>query len=105
MIQWLLITTAWIWGVKAIHTHPFIFWKQANFVEHHLGKIISKPMFRCPVCMSSVWGTYFFWYSDQSGIMNWIVFVIALAGIQFLIVEYLYPENESDILEEQEKKS
>lgn len=105
MIEQICIVTLWIWGIKAIHTHPFIFWKQGAWLDKKLPRYIVKPLFRCPVCMSSVHGTYFFLYFDMSGIMNWIVFLITLAGIQFLIVAFLYPEHESEILEEEQKKS
>lgn len=95
MIEHLFLTVAWIWGIKAITSEPFIFWKQAEYIESKIGIWLSRPFFRCPVCMPSVWGTYFFFYYDQVGIMNWVTFVICLSGINYLIVEYLYPENKS----------
>jgi hypothetical protein len=103
MIEWLLIGTAWIWGIKAVSTHPFIFWKFANNIEYLAGKWICKPLFRCPVCMASLHGTLIFAVSGQS-VYLWPVYVIALAGIQFLLIEYLYPED-VDTLEEEKEKS
>lgn len=102
MIEWLLIGTAWIWGIKAITTYPFIFYKQANFVERYAGKWICKPLFRCPVCMASFWGSFIFAISGLT-VYYWPVYVIALAGIQFLLIEYLYPEDVESIQEEKEK--
>lgn len=102
MIQWLLIGTAWIWGIKAITSHPFIFYKIANDIEYHAGKWICKPLFRCPVCMASLQGSFIFAVSGLN-IYYWPVYIIALAGIQFLLIEFLYPENVEDIQEE--KKS
>lgn len=93
MIEQLLIVTAWIWGVKAIFTDPFIFWKVGKWMDENVYNLISKPLIRCPVCMSSIHGTYFFLYFDNNGIMNWALFVISLAGISFLIKEFLYPEE------------
>lgn len=106
MIEWLLVGTAWIWGIKAITTHPFIFWRLANNIEHFGGKWICKPLFRCPVCMSSFQGTVLFAFSGLP-IYLWPVYIIALAGIQFLLIEYLYPENveDSEVPKEEQKKS
>lgn len=102
MIEWLIIGSAWIWGIKAITTHPFIFYKQANWIEFHAGKWICKPLFRCPVCMTSFWGSFIFAISGLN-IYLWPIYIIALAGIQFLIIEFLYPED-VDTLEEEQKK-
>ena len=103
MIEWLLITIAWIWGIRAIFTKPFIFWQTGDWMDNNLPRAVVKPLIRCPVCMPSIWGTYMFLYSDQIGIMNWIIFVISLAGINFLLIEFLYPENNVEILEEDQK--
>lgn len=104
MIHWLLITTLWIWGIKAIFTYPFIFWKQGDWLDSNLPRYLVKPLISCPVCMPSIHGTCMFLYSDQTGVMNWIIFVIALAGINYLIVEFLYPENNVEILETEQEK-
>ena len=92
MIEWLLIGTAWIWGFKAIFEHPFIFWKIGSFIEESLPRWLYKPLLRCPVCMSSIHGTFIFYFSNVS-IYHYPIFIIALAGISYLIVEFLYPEN------------
>lgn len=105
MIQWIILTVAFIWGFHALFEYPFILWKQGIWLDKKLPKFIKKPLYRCPVCMASFWGTYFFLYSDQTGVMNWILFVFAVCGINFLIVEFLYPSNEPEILEEEQKKS
>lgn len=93
MTEQLIIVTAWIWGVKAVFTDPFILHKQGEWLDKKLPSWIRKPLFRCPVCMSSVWGTYFYFYFDHAGIMDWIIFVFALAGISYLLKEFLYPEE------------
>lgn len=103
MIEQLVITSAFIWGIKAVTEYPFIFYKQANWINSVLPIWVVKPIYKCPVCMSSVHGTYFFFYFDQSGLLNWVIFVFALCGIQYLIVEFLYPEY-VEISEEEQKK-
>lgn len=103
MIEHLAIATFFIWGIKAVTEYPFIFYKQANWLNSVLPVWVAKPIYKCPVCMSSVWGTYFFLYSDQRGLINWVIFVFALCGINYLIVEFLYP-NHVEISEEEQKK-
>ena len=102
MIEHLIITVAFIWGVHAIFEYPFLLCKQGEFIDRYLYKWIRKPLYRCPVCMSSIHGTYFYLYFDGQTIMGWIVFVFAVCGINFLIVEFLYPNN-VEISEEQQK--
>lgn len=102
MIEWLLIGTAWIWGIKAITTHPFIFYKIANDIEQLAGKWICKPLFRCPVCMPSIQGSFLFLISQQN-IFHYPIYIIALSGIQFLIIEFLYPEDVEDIPEKEKQ--
>lgn len=104
MIQYIFITVLWIWGLRAVCSYPFIFYKIADNLEVRLKRWLSKPLFLCPVCMSSIWGTYFFFYFDQSGIMNLITFIMAVAGVNYLIIEYLYPGNDVEISEKEQKK-
>lgn len=94
MIEQMFIGIAWIWGVKAIFTEPFIFYKQGNWMENKLPKWFCKPLFRCSVCMASFWGTIFYFGYGNHLILGWIVFCISIAGINFLIIEFLYPEDE-----------
>ena len=103
MIESIVITVLVIWGIKGITSWPFIFYKIADNLEVRLPSWIIKPLFGCPVCMSSVWGTYFFFYFDYIGVMNLIVFVLSVAGVNYLLHEFFYPGN-SEITEEEQKK-
>lgn len=103
MIESICITVLFIWGLRGVTIYPFIFHKIADNLEVRLGRFICKPLFLCPVCMSSVWGAYFFFYFDQSGVMNLIVFIMAVAGVNYLLYEFFYPGN-SEITEEEQKK-
>lgn len=102
MIEWIFLGTFWIWGFKAIFEHPFIFWKAGLYLENKLPRWLYKPLLRCPVCMSSIHGTFIFLYSQES-IYYYPVFIISLAGISYLLVEFLYPQNVENIQEEKKQ--
>ena len=104
MIHNIIVTALVIWGVRGITSWPFIFWKIADNLEVRLPSWITKPLFGCPVCMSSVYGTYFFFYFDQTGVMNLIVFILSIAGINYLLYEFFYPGN-PEVSEQEQKKS
>lgn len=45
---------------------------------------IVKPLYDCVPCMSSVWGSIFYWFSrlhEQNGFWFWPVHVICLCGL------------------------
>jgi hypothetical protein len=49
--------------------------------------------------MPSLHGSFLFLVSQQN-IFHYPIYIIALSGIQFLIIEFLYPEDVEDIQEE-----
>ena len=61
-----------------------------------------KPLYACPKCMSSVWGTIGYLYLLNIGHTNyglytaihWIIWVFALTGAIHLIMEYKPKEFE-----------
>lgn len=68
---------------------PEVFYFIRKYAEKILPKFFHKPFFLCPVCMSSVYGSLFYW-SDigiHSHVINsltlvyWFVFCVVTAGI------------------------
>ena len=49
------------------------------------GAVIAKPIIRCVVCMSSGYGTIFYFLFTNRNLLLWPVFVIALAGLNHII--------------------
>lgn len=60
-------------------------------------KFFHKPLFNCPVCMSSVYGSLFYWSNIEihHAIINsytmiiWVVFCVAVAGLSRLLTKII----------------
>ena len=82
------VTLAFIWGLNYACRSGEIFGDPADWMRAHAPKWINTPLFDCPYCMSSVWGTIFFviflwglpWYL-------WVIFCFCLTGLGHLIKE------------------
>lgn len=48
---------------------------------------ILKPLFDCPACMASVWGTVYYFTIGSS--LPYLVFIFALSGLNWLITMYM----------------
>jgi hypothetical protein len=53
------------------------------FPKH--GATISKPIIRCVICMSSIYGTVFYFLFTDKNLFIWPIFVISLAGLNHII--------------------
>ncbi len=69
-------------------------WFLSHYSKKLIGEFWSKPLFTCNVCMSSFWGTVFYIVIVQKAqtdiawiTINWIIFIIALTGINRIIHE------------------
>lgn len=80
------LCVAWIWGFNYTFKPGEIFGDIGDWMRDTFQDRISKPLFDCPFCMSSVHGTAFFvvflwgypWYL-------WIIFCFSLTGLSALI--------------------
>lgn len=91
---YLFIGVFWIWGINCLFSYGYIFEPIGMILERLIGSWACKPIFHCPPCMSSLHGTaIFFIFVD----LHWhysFLFVVCLTGINFIIKEYLYPEEQ-----------
>lgn len=84
----MFVTLAFIWGLNYACRSGEIFGDPADWMRAHAPKWINTPLFDCPYCMASVWGTIFFvvflwglpWYL-------WVIFCFCLTGLGHLIKE------------------
>ena len=51
-------------------------------------RFLFKPLFVCPPCMSSIWGTIGFFFNDYP-IYYLPVYVFALCGAIYLIIQFM----------------
>lgn len=64
-----------------------ILWFIAYFGDKILPYWITKPLYNCPICMSSIWGLWYWAYypPEENQIKFWIFYTLALAGMNWLI--------------------
>ena len=85
-IELLLITSLWIWGV-----HGFFQLSGLSEGLNWLPSKITKPLWDCPPCQSSVHGTISFaLFHHDINLFLWPVFVFCLCGLNYIIKEHLY---------------
>lgn len=61
-------------GIKVASGPDMIFNGVSNFVEKRIGKYWSKPIFGCPACMSSFWGSIVYWSIVRSISIDFFVY-------------------------------
>lgn len=73
--------------------HPLRRWLNARRISSY----ISKPLYGCPPCMASVWGSlvWFFFGIDFLSI-QWPLFVLATSGLTYLLI-YNFPYHDDSI--------
>lgn len=93
----LVVSSLWIWGFHCVFKPRFIGFN-ALFVLFGISWYRSyrgyfmKPIASCPACMASVHGILMaIWL--QMSIQQLPVFLIALCGLNFIIIEVLYGEK------------
>lgn len=98
MIQVFLITSLFIFGLKASLQEGMIFEKIGHLLDDFFYAkqrrfAIARPLYDCVACMASVYGTISYWwvlypYNESSFVvytLNWIIWVFALSGFNYII--------------------
>lgn len=64
-----------------------ILWWIAYYGDRLLPYWATKPLYNCPICMSSIWGLWYWRFHpwEQSQISYWIFYTLGLAGMCWLI--------------------
>lgn len=91
----IVINALWVWGFHVAHSPGMILGGFGDELDEIFGKWWSKPIHRCPTCMSSVHGTIFFILTTLRSLslqdlsawicFDWLVFVVALSGLNWLV--------------------
>lgn len=93
MILHLLINALAIIGLHVATWNEMIFARPAAWLENRLPYWYTKPLFNCPTCMASVWGTTYFAIYKPAGWLHYPVYILALAAIATFLTKLL-PEDE-----------
>jgi hypothetical protein len=69
-----------------------LYWMRKISIET-IGEYWSKPLFICPPCMASVWGTIV-WFMAGGSLVLWPFYILSLSGLVTLINSYIYGTNQ-----------
>ncbi len=76
--------------LKSCPVHKNILWFIKFYGDKILPEYWTRPIYSCVVCMSSLWGSIlYFTFTDHYNIIQWLVSVVALAGLNRLLKSYL----------------
>lgn len=83
----LILTFLWCYGVRTLFSEGFLLERVGDWAWEK-SEFISKPLFQCPPCQSSIHGTiaYFIFFD---GFLLWIPFCICLCGLNYLALKLL----------------
>lgn len=59
-----------------------------DFFHKTLPVFIQKPLYDCPPCMSSIWGTTI-WFASGGDFIFWVPFCLALCGLLKILAHNL----------------
>ncbi len=86
----LFIGALLIVGVWTCFDKKMIFGRLGDWMSRLLPKWVTMPLYDCPMCMASVWGTTFWFLSGGEVSRWWPIYVLALCGfLKLIAVEFL----------------
>lgn len=88
----LFINMLLIIGLNKTTAEGMVFESLGNVVRETVGEFWSKPIVSCAPCMASVHGTWFFFAFLTQPLWMWPVYVLALSGLNYLVVKNLDKE-------------
>lgn len=96
-VIWILLTSFWCWGFHNAFEDGQILYKVHVWLSHWVPYNLLKPLISCPICMTSVHGTFWYWYSqDNYSFLTWIMFIVASSGLNYVIYN-LFPHSEINV--------
>ena len=93
-----------IMGVHIVFYRPMVMAPIKDKIEYWLIRVsnpgiannLMKPLFNCPVCMSSVYGSAYYWFVIRVNAIDWILYLIMLAGLIFFMMLLAYNDPRND---------
>lgn len=88
---WLRIAVAipFIIGIYTLFLPDMILGWLGKIFDRRLPEELQKPIYACPPCMSSVWGSVIWFGFGGSVELLWVVFCLALCGLLKILAHNL----------------
>lgn len=83
-----LINILVIFGIYVIFSERMLLSPVREYLVARINKKYLKPFILCPPCMSSIWGTVGFFFTDYP-IWGLPIYVLSLCGAIYLIIEFI----------------
>ena len=84
----LVVASLIIFGIWGAFGPKMIFGWLGDILEKRVPDALNKPIWSCPPCMASVWGSIY-WFS-VGGRVEWVLpFVLALSGFNRIVASNL----------------
>lgn len=91
-LTWILLTSFWCWGFHNAFEEGQIFGKIGDYLRDNIVDFWLKPLLTCPICMSSIHGTIWYFISQpEYSFTSWIMFIVAASGINYVIYNLFQP--------------
>lgn len=88
-----ITTVLVIWGIHCVLSPRFVFGWIGEKIKSTVGEYWSKPIYSCPACMSSIYGVLASIYF-RVNFLDAPLFILAVCGLNFILIEFLYPSHE-----------
>ena len=95
-IIWVFLVAAWCWGFMNAFQEGQIFGGPGKIIRKTFHEYLQKPTIGCPKCMPSIHGTIWYFLCVNQGFLLWILFIVAVSGINTVIVNALAEDEEDD---------
>jgi hypothetical protein len=83
----------WIWGIAALFDEGMLLETLGDMMQKELGHWICKPLFSCPICMSSfhslLLAGILLLVGEPLSFPEWVYLAISTCGLNFIITKLL----------------
>ncbi len=86
----LIVGSAWIWGIHCLFADGYILEQIGEKAWVRWPKWITKPLFICPPCMSSVHGFLVSAVYYDFHIYPMLVYMVCLCGVNYILKSIIY---------------
>ena len=86
MITHLFVAACFIFGIRAIFLDGMLLGSLRGRILDGMPDWAKKPLYACPACMASVYGTLYFFAILNGPWLAWVFFCVALCGLNWMIM-------------------
>jgi hypothetical protein len=101
-ILYLFLNSLFIWGVHALFSEGHILEKAGDWMTEKLPSWITMPLFDCPACQSSLYGTLGYFLFVNQDVLLWPLYCLCLCGFNFIIIKLTSRKREVKLTDDED---